>query len=232
MEPTISPEPISVSALGSDVRARFITRAYNHLFGAILGFVAVELLLFTSGLAERILLFVANTSWLLILGGFMVVSWLASRTAHRSTSLGAQYAALTGFVIAEAVIFAPLLYIAEYKTGGGVISSAALVTVGLFAGLTAIAFWTRKDFSFLGSILRWGGLVALGAIVAGVVFGFGLGTWFSVGMVAFAGAAILYDTSRILKHYPEDRYVAAALELFASVALMFWYILQLFMSRD
>lgn len=232
MEPTISPEPISVSALGSDVRARFITRAYNHLFGAILGFVAVELLLFTSGLAERILLFVANTSWLLILGGFMVVGWLASRTAHRSTSLGAQYTALTGFVIAEAIIFAPLLYIAEYKTGGGVISSAALVTVGLFAGLTAIAFWTRKDFSFLGSILRWGGLVALGAIVAGVVFGFGLGTWFSVGMVAFAGAAILYDTSRILKHYPEDRYVAAALELFASVALMFWYILQLFMSRD
>ncbi len=232
MEPTISPEPISVSSLGSDARARFITRAYNHLFGAILGFVAVEFLLFTSGLAERIFLFVANTNWLLILGGFLVVSWLASRTAHASTSMGAQYAALIGFVIAEAIIFAPLLYIADTFARGGVISSAALVTVGLFAGLTAIAFWTRKDFSFLGAILRWGGFVALGAIVAGVIFGFGLGTWFMVGMVAFAGAAILYDTSKIIHHYPEDRYVAAALELFASVALMFWYILQLFLSRD
>ena len=168
----------------------------------------------------------AQTNWLLILGGFMVVSWLASRTAHRSTSMGAQYAALTGFVIAEAIIFAPMLYIADNKAGGGVISSAALVTVGLFAGLTAIAFWTRKDFTFLGGLLRWGGLLALGAIGAGVIFGVGLGTWFSVGMVGFAGAAILYDTSRIIKHYPEDRYVAAALELFASVALMFWYILR------
>ena len=232
MERTIPSQPISVSALGSDARARFITRTYNHLFGAILGFVAIELLLFTSGLAERIFLFVAQTNWLLILGGFMVVSWLASRTAQRSTSLAAQYAALTGFVIAEAIIFAPMLYIAEYKTGGGVISSAALVTVGLFAGLTAIAFWTRKDFTFLGGLLRWGGLLALGAIGAGVIFGVGLGTWFSVGMVGFAGAAILYDTSRIIKHYPEDRYVAAALQLFASIALMFWYILRLLMGRD
>jgi FtsH-binding integral membrane protein len=47
-----------------------------------------------------------------------------------------------------------------------------------------------------------------------------------------AGAAILYDTSNVLLRFPEDRYVAAALELFASVALMFWYVLRLFMSRD
>ena len=65
-----------------------------------------------------------------------------------------------------------------------------------------------------------------------LLFGWNLGTWLSVGMIVFAGAAILYDTSKILHHYEEDRYVAAALELFASVALMFWYVLQLFMSRD
>jgi hypothetical protein len=52
-------------------------------------------------------------------------------------------------------------------------------------------------------------------------------------MIGFAGAAILYDTSNVLHHYPEDRYVGAALQLFASVALMFWYVLRLFMgSRD
>ena len=50
-------------------------------------------------------------------------------------------------------------------------------------------------------------------------------------MVAFAGAAILYDTSNVLRHYPEDRYVAASLELFASTALMFWYVLRLLSSR-
>ena len=78
----------------------------------------------------------------------------------------------------------------------------------------------------------WGGVVALVLIVASVLFGFELGTFFSVGMIAFAGAAILYDTSNILHHHPADRHVGAALELFASVALMFWYVLQLFLSRD
>ena len=62
------------------------------------------------------------------------------------------------------------------------------------------------------------------------LFGFQLGTFFSVAMVGLAGAAILYDTSNVLHHYPEDRYVGAALALFASVALMFWYVLRLMMS--
>jgi FtsH-binding integral membrane protein len=53
-----------------------------------------------------------------------------------------------------------------------------------------------------------------------------------VAMIAFAGAAVLYDTSNILHHYPQDKYVAASLELFASIALMFWYVLQLFMNRE
>ncbi|MFP6625404.1 MAG: Bax inhibitor-1 family protein, partial [Myxococcota bacterium] len=114
----------------------------------------------------------------------------------------------------------------------GTIESAALVTMLGFGGLTAVAFTTRKDFSFMGSALRWGGVVALLAIVGGVLFGFQLGTWFSVAMVGFAGAAILYDTSNVLLHYPEDRYVGAALQLFASVAMMFWYILRIFMGRD
>jgi FtsH-binding integral membrane protein len=95
-----------------------------------------------------------------------------------------------------------------------------------------VAFVTRKDFSFLRGMLMWGGVVAMLAIVGGILFGFELGTWFSVAMIGFAGAAILYDTSNVLHHFPEDRYVGAALQLFASVALMFWYVLRLFMSRD
>ena len=112
------------------------------------------------------------------------------------------------------------------------IQSAAIVTLLGFAGLTAVAFTTRKDFSFMRGLLRWGFVVALVAIVAGVIFGFQLGTGFSIIMVALAGGAVLYDTSNVLHHFPEDRHVGAALELFASVALMFWYVLRLFMSRD
>jgi FtsH-binding integral membrane protein len=49
-------------------------------------------------------------------------------------------------------------------------------------------------------------------------------------MIALAGGAILHDTSKVLHHYPEDKYVAASLELFASVALMFWYVLRLYLQ--
>ena len=81
----------------------------------------------------------------------------------------------------------------------------------------------------------WGGVGLLGVIVVDVIYGLSLGPMFSLGMVMFAGAAILYDTSNIIHHYPEDRYVAASLELFASVALMFWYVLRIaisFMGED
>ena len=221
-----------VSALSTSSRATFISRTYAHLCGAIFAFALLEVLFFQSGLAPRMAEAMLGTSWLLVLGGFILVSWMASRVAHRSVSKPAQYAALGGFVVAEAIIFVPLLYIANNMTKGGVIESAAIITFIGFAALTAIVFVTRKDFSFMRGILMWGGVLALGAIIGAVVFNFNLGAWFSMAMIGLAGGAILYDTSNVLHHYPEDRYVGAALELFASVALLFWYVLRLFMSRD
>jgi uncharacterized protein len=216
--------------LDENSRGRFVSRTYNHLFGAVTAFVLLEVLLFKTGMAERIASVLLSGSWLLVLGGFVVVSWVARSVAHRSSSKGAQYAALAGYVVAETIIFVPLLYVAD-KFAPGAIASAAMVTFLAFVGLSLVAFITRKDFTFLRGMLFWGGIIALVLIVAGVVFGFHLGTYFSVGMVALAGASILYDTSNVLHHYPEDRYVAASLELFASVALMLWYVLRLFMSR-
>jgi FtsH-binding integral membrane protein len=223
--------PTPIEALGVNARAAFIVKTYNHLFGAILLFTLLEVVYFKTGIAESIAGALLSVNWLIVLGGFMVVSWLASRFNHPSSSLGVQYLALAGFVVAQSIIFVPLLYLANYDAPGA-IESAAGVTLVAFAALTAIAFWTRKDFSFLGGMLRWGGVLALVAIAGGVIFGFNLGMWFSVAMVGFAGAAILYDTSNIIRHFPEDRYVGAALQLFASVALMFWYILRIFTSRN
>jgi FtsH-binding integral membrane protein len=217
--------------IGVDNRAVFLQRTYAHLFGAIIAFVLIEVALFKSGLALPMAQAMLGVSWLLVLGGFIIVSWFASRAAHSARSLGAQYAALAAFVVAEAIIFVPLLVIASIKVPGA-IESAGLITLIAFAGLTAVAFISRKDFSFLGGLLRWGMILALVAIVGGVLFGFDLGLWFSVAMVGLAGGAILYDTSNILHHYPDDRYVGASLQLFASVALMFWYVLRIFLSRD
>jgi len=81
-------------------------------------------------------------------------------------------------------------------------------------------------------MLIWVGLLALVTIFSAMAFGLHLGTWFSIGMIGFAGAAILYDTSNILHHYPQDRYVAASMQLFASIAMMFLYVLRLFSGRN
>jgi FtsH-binding integral membrane protein len=216
-------------AVDLEERARFVARVYSHVFAAIIAFTAIEVLLFVSGLAPIIASAMLGTTWLVVLGAYTLVGWLASRVAHQAVSLTTQYLALAGFVVAEAIVFVPLLYVAQYYAPG-VIQSAAVVTLLGFAGLTAIGFMTRRDFTFLGAGLRWAGVVALLLIVASVIFGFELGTFFSVAMVGLAGASILYDTSAVLMHYPEDRYVGASLQLFASVALMFWYVLRL-MSR-
>lgn len=220
-----------VARLAVQARAQFILRTYGHLLGAVLGFTAIEVWLFSSGLAYPLARAMFSVSWMLVLGGFVLASWLFRGMAHSARSTTAQYVGLGAFVAVESIIFVPLLAAAQ-AIAPGTIQSAALVTLLGFVGLTAVAFTTRKDFSFLGSILRWGGIMALVTIVAGAIFGFQLGTFFSVAMVGLAGASILYDTSNILRHYPEDSHVAAALELFASVALMFWYVLQLFMSTN
>jgi FtsH-binding integral membrane protein len=220
-----------VSETDVDTRAKFILKTYSHLVGAIAAFTALEVFFFMSGLALPITKALFSFGPLPVLGGFVLVSWIATGAAHRAVSPVAQYAALAVYVLAEALFFIPLLAFANLKAPG-VISSAAVVTALGFMGLSAVAFTTRKDFSFLGALLRWIGFGVLLLIVASLIFGFNLGTWFSVGMIVFAGGAILYDTSNIIHQYPEDRHVAASLQLFASVMLLFWYVLRLFLRRD
>jgi uncharacterized protein len=231
MQSQTVPSDLPVAELSVESRSDFIWRTYGHVAAAILLFAGIETYLFESGLAGPMAQSMLGFNWLLILGAFMIVGWLATHVAHTVQSKPLQYVALVGFVVAQAIIFVPLLALAM-AVQPGVIESAAGVTLLGTAGLTAVALITRKDFSFLRGILVWGGILALVGIVASVLFGFEMGTWFSVAMIGFAGVAVLYDTSNILHHYPEDRYVGAALQLFASVALMFWYVLRLFMSRD
>jgi FtsH-binding integral membrane protein len=226
----LSPDTVQPTFVENVDRSQFINRTYMHLLGAIMLFAAVEYWIFSTPYAEQMALFMLEKSWLAVLGAFILVSWIASHVAHRVESTGAQYAALGAFVVAEAIIFVPMFYIAMLL-GSEIIEAAVLVTLGAFIALTAIAMISGRDFSFLKSFLMWGGLIALGTIVLGIMIGFHLGTYFSMAMIGLAGASILYDTSKILRTYPEDRYIAAALELFASVALMLWYVLRLFLSR-
>ncbi len=221
-----------VSESGVESRANFLLKTYAHVCAALSGFALVEIALFKLGIADQIVqaLSGARYGWLMVLGAFTLVGWMCTTTAHKVRSVPMQYVALVGYVIAEALIFVPLLWYANARAPGTIATAAYLSFFG-FAGLTAVAFVIRKDFSFLRGILMWGGICAALAIVGSLIFGFELGTWFSAAMIAFAGAAILYKTSAVMLHYPEDRYVAASLELFAAVALLFYYVLMLLNRR-
>jgi FtsH-binding integral membrane protein len=224
---------VSVAQAEPAERAAFIRRTYLHLAGAVAAFIGIETLLVNSPVAFWLLRVIASNryGWLLILGGFALLGWMARSMAANVTSVGAQYAGLALYVVVEAIIFAPLLLIAVYYSSPTVLPTAALLTGLLFVGLTVVAFTNRADFSFLQTMLTIGGFVAMGMIIGSAIFGFNLGLFFSVGMVLLACASILYDTSRILRTYSTEQHVGAALELFASVALLFWYILRILMSR-
>jgi len=212
-------------------KASFYKKTYLHVAFAILAFIGVETVLLNIVPEQLILaMFAQRYLWLLIIGVFWLASFLATKWSL-SQSKSTQYMGLGFYVLLEAVIFLPLIYIAVKYAGGSVIFQAATLTVAMFAGISAVAFTSKRDFSFLRNIITIGGFIAIGLIVAGMIFGFNLGLWFSVGMVILASATILYQTSKLKDAYVTDQYVGASLQLFASIMLLFWYILSILMSR-
>ncbi len=221
---------VPVATRDETTRSDFVVRVYQHLILAILAFMAVEAALIALGIAEAAYEVLARNSaaWLLVLGGFMIVNWLAAMAAHDITNPSKQYLGLFALVGAEALIFAPFLHLVfKVEDGATTVWAAAVITAVGFIGLSAVAFTTRKDLSFLRPMLLWGGVCALVLIVAAVLFGLELGVWFSLGMIALAGGSILYQTQVIMQRYPSEAYVGAAVQLFASVMLLFWYVLRL-----
>jgi len=240
--------PIAVRASES-ARAAFIRRTYAHLAGAILAFACIEFLIFGLVPSDRlhdVMMSMFRSPWsvLIIFGGFIGVGWLARMWAHSDTSPGVQYFGLALYVVFQALFFVPILWVAAYHPAVAVkdpyiIPTAGVLTLALFAGLTLAVFTTRKDFSFLRPILCIASAVTFGVIICAIIFPGvlgGLGIWFSLAMIALACAFILYDTSNVLHHFRTDQHVAASLELFASVAFLFYYVLsvliQLAASRE
>ena len=227
--------PYAVSAASVDQRAEFIRKTYYHVAGAVAA-LAILLAAFMQIPAMVNFAGIMGQNWLLVLGAFMFVSWISEKWAHSATSLSKQYLGLGIFVLAYSILFLPMIIVASLYYEG-IIMKAALATLALLLGLTFVAFTTKKDFSFLGSFLKIGSFIALGLIAMQLLpipglGGFDLGLWFSIGMVVLASGSILHNTSNMIHHYRTDQYVAASMGLFASVALLFWYILRIFMSRD
>lgn len=221
----------NAAAAAASSRSAFIAKCYKNLALAFIAFIAVEYMLLSwQPAVDFAYKMVGGSNWLIVLLAFMGVSWVANNWALNGGTLAKQYAGLYLYVLAEAVIFMPLLIVAEHYAPDA-IPQAAVLTLALAGGITFYAFISKKDFSFLGAFLTIASFMALGLIVCAILFGFALGTWFSGAMIIFAGLVVLYQTSAIIRQYGEDQYVAAALGLFAAIALMFWYILQFLLNR-
>jgi len=224
--------PLAVDAHQSD-RAVFLRKTYTTLGAAVAAFMMFSALLLESGfsaMAAQFVLSIGQVGWLGVLVCFIAVSSLTDQMAHGQTP-GIQLAGLILYVVAEGLIFAPLIYLA-YTFSPGAITTAAMWTMLIFGSLTVYALSTKQDFAFLRAFLNISAIAAIGLIVMSAFMGFSLGNMFSFAMILLAAGLILYNTSKIINEYQIDQHVGAAAALFASVALMFWYVLQIFMSQD
>jgi uncharacterized protein len=209
----------------------FLRQTYMHLLGAVAAFIALEVVLFQSGIALA-LAPVMTSNWLIVIGGFMLLGWLSNYFTRQSVSISGQYLQMGVTILLQALIFIPLLVFAMYFSDPSVLSSAVSVTLAIFTAMTAIVVYSGKNFSFMGPFLGVIGIAALIAIVGSVIFSVSLGFYFAVAMAVFAAGVVLYETSKVIHDYGPGQHVAAATGLFASVALLFYYVLSAFVSRD
>ncbi len=227
-----------IAEADGETRQRFIRKTYLHLAAAIALFAILETIMVQMGLhlkALQLISSIGQWGWLGVLFVYGIASNIMHRKALTSYSLSSQYIAWGVGIFLEALIFLPLIGMALYFSvvkGGDVnlLQQAAIITLALVVGLTAVVFTTGKDFSFLRPMLTIGFFVAIGIIVVATIFGIQLGMLFSGGMIIFAAASILYETSQIQYQYHESQYVGASLSLFASVGMLFWYVLQFLMA--
>ncbi len=227
-----TPTPFAADVSVSE-RVAFIRRTYAHLAGAVLSFVLLEAAFLNTPFAEdfsRTLFSNGRFGSLLLIGGFILAGRAAHAWAASEHSPAMQYAGLGLYVVAEAIIFVPLMYLVGLYNPNA-IAMAGIFTALLFTGLTGTVFIMKSDFSWMSGLLSVAGFTALGVVIVSMLFGFSLGVFFSGAMVALAAGYVLYETSNVLHRYPTHAHVSAALALFASVALMFYYLLRLLGSR-
>lgn len=217
----------------TNTRKPFMLKVYAFVNLAILFFMAVQTVLYSSGISESFYNIIAGSSmaWLAVLAAYMLLSVIAAK-AVVSMRKSVQLSGLLFYATIEALIFSPFIYYAFESSGPGVIIKAALVSILGFIVLSAIGINTKKDLSVLQGIITVVSIGALMLIVGSLVIGFSLGMWFSVAMVMLASAMILKESQQIHKTFHSDQYIAAALQLFSSIMLLFWYVLRIFLSRD
>jgi hypothetical protein len=250
---TAARRPIAgaVATLGVSDRVAFLRKTYGLLGVSLVGFALLTagMMRFATEASLRFSswAFTGQLNWLIVIGLFMLVGYVAQRLAMSQTSRGLQLFGLGIFVAAESALLQPLLWVLIFRFGdrhmlrsgvllsgyaGPLLLQAVVITLAIFIGLTLTVFITKKDFSFMGGMLTVASFAVLGVILASMLFGFSLGAFFCGAVILIMAGYILYQTSLVMSYFPPTGYVAAALMLFSTIATLFWYVLQLLMSLN
>ena len=233
------PIPGAVATLGVSERVAFLRRTYALLGFSLIAWAALTAGLFRFATALSLsfsqMALASRWSWLIVILLFSVTGSLANRLAMSQASRTTQYIGLAVQIAAWTMLMQPMLWIlvASFPSADVaiILKEAVVITLAVFAGLTATVFISKKDFSFLRGILSVASLGFLALIVVSLLFGFQMGALYSCLGIAIMAGYILYQTSSIMKTFPPSYHVAAALMLFSTVATLFWYVLNLLMSR-
>jgi FtsH-binding integral membrane protein len=168
----------------------------------------------------------------------LLLGALLRRVAYSARSTAVQYVWLASCVVVESVVLVPALSRAAADAPGA-IRNAAFSTLLAFACGSVAAFALRRDLSFLGGLVQSSLSLELICFVTAIAFGFGLGSGFTLVILVTALAALVHDVSAVFEDAADDeaerdgspdRHAAASLALFASMALMFWSALSLFVA--
>lgn len=228
---TINPYSFGGQVAAADApvaeRVKFLQRTYTWLLGGVLAFAAI---LGAWGQSETLqsMSSVVAGNWIIGLVAIIAVSFFAHAVAEKHPLNIVAYAAV---VLIYGLFVGPVVAYISAGHGTAIITQASLITAVIFIGLTAYVFISGKDFSFIGGALAIG---VVGLIITGVVSAFmggGVGVWYSYAAAAIFSGYILYDTSRILHHYPTTAHVSAALVLFVDVVILFKNILIILASN-
>jgi FtsH-binding integral membrane protein len=245
------PIPGAVATVGVSDRVAFLRKTYGLLGVALIAFAAITggMMRYATATSFHFSKWALSgqLNWLLVILLFMGVGWVAQRLAFSPSSRGLQLAGLGVFVVAESMLLQPILWVLVLRfgnramLGSGILMSgqaaeilmqAVVITLAIFIGLTLTVFLTRKDFSFLRGVLVVCTFAALGVIGASLLFGFSLGAVFCGAMILLMAGYILWQTSLVMSHFPPQAHVAATLMLFSTIAMLFFYVLQMLMELN
>lgn len=206
-------------------RMSFIRKVYALFFlGSLFAIGGVAL-----GLSsEPVLLFAFDHPWIMLftmLGGVF-----AAQTVRHVRGLNV--VALFGFTTLTGVVISPLMYVVSQRNPTSILA-AGVLTVGIFGGLTAYAFVSKRDFSFMRGMLMVGLVVVVLASLLNIfltisAFSFAIS---AAALVLFSGF-VLYDTSNIIRRYPTNEYIAGALSLYLDAFNIFLALINILNAGD